>query len=118
MREVDLVGFVLEEARPRFPDRIPRPQRRVGPQLLQIFEDLRRVEELELAVHKHGHLSFRIDPQHLGVLRIVAPVHVERDHDELDIEALFQRRDLRLRAEHAEPARVEPDRIRAHGPIP
>jgi hypothetical protein len=48
--------------------RLTRPQRGLRLQVFQIFEDLHRVENLEIAVHQHRHLPLGVDTQHLRVL--------------------------------------------------
>jgi len=62
MREVDLIGLMLEEAGSCPPDRAFGPERRIRLQVLQILKDLRRIEDLQLTMYQHWHLSFRIDP--------------------------------------------------------
>jgi len=97
-----MIGFVLEEARPRPLDPRLRPERRLRAQLLEILEDLGRIEDLEIAMDQHRHLALRINAYDLGVLGLVETLHVERDHHELEVEPLLMRRDLGLGAEHAQ----------------
>lgn len=105
--EVDLVGAVLQEAGAGAIGRRRGPQRRIGLQVLQVFEDLRGIEDFQLAVDQDGHLALRIDAHDLGVLGLVEALHLEGHHDQLDIEALLEGRDLGLGAEHAERAGIE-----------
>ena len=43
-----------------------------------------------------------IDAQHVGMFGLVTPSWIERNHDEFEIDGLLARRDLDLRAKHAE----------------
>jgi len=83
------------------------PQRRLGLHDLEIFEDLSRVEELQIAVDQHRNLALGIDAQHLGMLGLIERLHLERHHDQLDTELLLKGCDLGLGAEHAERSGIE-----------
>src|SRR5580658_1890108 len=54
------VHDVLEHAQPRALRRILRQQRRLRPFILEIFEDDRGIEDLQIAVHQCRHLMARI----------------------------------------------------------
>ena len=106
-REVDLVGLVLQQAGARARLGIGRPQRRLGLDRLEVLEDLRRIEDLDVAVDQHRHLALGIDAQHLGMLGLVQRLHLEGHHDELEGEPLLMGCNLGLGAEHAERSGIE-----------
>jgi hypothetical protein len=56
---------------------------------------------------KHRHLALGIDAQHLGVLGLIERLHLERHHDQLEIEPLLTGCNLGLGAEHAERSGIE-----------
>src|SRR5215467_10671092 len=64
------------------------PQGGRGFEIFEILEQLGGIEDLEIAVDQHRHLPLRIDPEHLRMLRLIEPLHVEGDHDELEVQAL------------------------------
>jgi hypothetical protein len=111
VREINLVRLVLGKSRAGTLPGIARPQRRIGLQVFQVLEDLRRIEDLQVAVHQHGHLRLWIDAQHFGMLGLVERLEIERHHHQFEVNALLQCGDLRLRAEHAQRPGVESDAI-------
>ena len=97
--------LMLEIARAGARDDLARPQRRIGLQVFEIFEDLRGIEDLDRAVDQHRHLALGVDAQHFGMFGVVTLRRIVRHHDEVEVEPLLERRDLHLGAEHAERAR-------------
>jgi hypothetical protein len=104
---------VLEQAGPRPRGGAGRPQGGLRLEVLEILEDLGRIEDLQRPVDQHRHLPLGIDPHDVGMFGLVQPFHFERHHDEFEVDALFERRDLRLRAEHAQRAGKQAHRRRA-----
>src|SRR4029077_4614311 len=102
--EIALVGFVLEQARSGPGRWLAGPERRAWLQVFKILEDLSRIEDLEVSVDQHRDLAFGVDPQHVRVLRLVEVLHVERHHDEVEVQTFLQSSDLSLRPKHAQGA--------------
>jgi hypothetical protein len=74
-------------------------------QIFEVLEDLRGVEDFQIAMDQDRHLLLRIDPNHFRVLGLVTGF--ERNHDQLEVQAFLQDRDLGLRPEHAERPREQ-----------
>src|SRR5665213_3852225 len=75
--------------------------------MFKVFEYLSRVEDLNVAVNQHRHLALGVNSKHFRMLRFIAKIVRKRNHDEVDKKSLLQRRDVRLRAEHAEGSGIE-----------
>jgi hypothetical protein len=86
VREVDLVGLELEPARAGAALDIARPQRRLGREVFEVLEDLRRVEDFEIAVDQDRHLLLGVDADDVGVLGAIARAGLVGDHHQLDVE--------------------------------
>ena len=80
------------------PDRF---EGRFRPPILEVLEDLRGIEQSDIAIHENRNLAFRIDAQDLGVFRCVSAFKVEGHHHQFERDCLFARGYLDLRAEHA-----------------
>src|SRR5688572_17747453 len=110
-REPDLVRGRLELAAARARDRVARVERRIGIAILQVFEHDRRVVDHHVAVDEHGHLTLRVERDHVGVVRLVASGKAPADLDPFVGERLLGERDPHLGGEQAERSRVELHRI-------
>jgi len=58
-------------------------------------------------MNQHGHFAFGVDARHLGVLGAIAERRVIRNHDQIEIQILFKRSDLRFGAEHTQRTGVQ-----------
>jgi hypothetical protein len=85
--------------------------------VLEVFEDLRRVENLDRIIDHDGNLSLGIDPQHLRMLRLIAPFHVKRHHDQFERDSFLASRDFNLGSEHAQRAGEDSHPLAAVVPI-
>src|SRR2546430_2087033 len=83
LREVDFVRFVLQQSGSRAPNRIKGPQRGLRLCVLEVFEYLCRIEDLDGTVDNDWYLPLGVDPQHLWMFWLIAPLHIEGHHYQL-----------------------------------
>jgi len=82
-------------------------------QIFEILENLGGVEDLQLSMDQNRHLPLGIDPRDFRMLRLVESLHIEGDHDALDIKPFLESCNLGLGAEHTQRARIKPHAVLA-----